>query len=341
MDGFLSCQCGKVTCACSIHPNTRDEWIASMRGSLAKILASLETKPDLAKELAAGFTEKSCELLMSLDPDTCSWRMSRQSSLWEVLESELSSPTFPRWGFTLAGSLYAHPMSERRITATGGGALQPDGQTFHHTPNTGGMDGGSNSRKALAKRVREMFATPNTMDVLPSRSYEAMKRQATNGGRKGRMRPSNLREQIDPLMCQAYDEAREEANADVRQTMQMWPTPQARAQIDTPSERNRNTPCLETAVKMWPTPSASDNRDRGNLSTPAIKRRVEKGKQVMLSMCVSEENGRLNPRWVEWLMDFPIGFTIAKHFKKAGGKKSQASGELPQAAPIEPINSDV
>lgn len=117
-----------------------------------------------------------------------------------------------------------------------------------------------------------LWGTPNTMDSLPSRSYEAMKRQATNGGRKNRRRPGNLREQIDPLMCQAYVDARMEANG------------------------------------LWPTPNASDNRDRGNLSNPAIQRRVALGKQVNLSMCVSEQSGQLNPDWVTWLMGFPPGW---------------------------------
>ena len=54
---------------------------------------------------------------------------------------------------------------------------------------------------------------------------------------------------------------------------------------------------------------ASDNRDRGNASTPAISRRIAKGKQVMLSMAVSQESGRLNPMWVEWLMGWPVGMT--------------------------------
>jgi DNA (cytosine-5)-methyltransferase 1 len=61
--------------------------------------------------------------------------------------------------------------------------------------------------------------------------------------------------------------------------------------------------------KMWPTPSAGDDRDRGNLLTPAIKRRAQKGKQLNLSMVVSEESGSLNPQWVEWLMGFPAGWT--------------------------------
>jgi len=62
---------------------------------------------------------------------------------------------------------------------------------------------------------------------------------------------------------------------------------------------------------MWPTPSAEDNRDRGNMSDPAILRRVDIGKQVMLSMAVKPDTqpGSLNPDWVEWLMGLPIGYT--------------------------------
>jgi hypothetical protein len=78
-------------------------------------------------------------------------------------------------------------------------------------------------RVKLAASIREKeflsWGTPNTMDSLPSRSYEAMKKAATNGGRKNRERPGNLREQVDPLMCQAYQDAKKEAN--------MYPTPQA------------------------------------------------------------------------------------------------------------------
>jgi hypothetical protein len=65
---------------------------------------------------------------------------------------------------------------------------------------------------------------------------------------------------------------------------------------------------LNRAVKMWPTPNASDNRDRGNMSDPAIQRRIAKGKQVGLSMAVKEKKGggTLNPTWVSWLMGYPL-----------------------------------
>ena len=64
--------------------------------------------------------------------------------------------------------------------------------------------------------------------------------------------------------------------------------------------------------KFWPTPQASDNRDRGNPSSGAVKRRMQKGKQISLSQSVSEVYGQLNPTWVEWLMGFPIGWTDLK-----------------------------
>ena len=56
-----------------------------------------------------------------------------------------------------------------------------------------------------ATQVVKNWATPNTMDYMPSRSPEALQRQF-DWARKGRTAPANLREQIDP---------------------ENWPTPQA------------------------------------------------------------------------------------------------------------------
>lgn len=92
----------------------------------------------------------------------------------------------------------------------------------------------------------------------------------------------------------------------------LWPTPTVHGNYNKPGASKNSGTGLATAAKLWPTPQASDCRDRGNLSTPAIQRRVEIGKQVMLSMCVSSDNGRLNPDWVEWLMGWPIGWTDLK-----------------------------
>ena len=95
-----------------------------------------------------------------------------------------------------------------------------------------------------------------------------------------------------------------------------WPTPVAHMAKEGgyPAERRRNEPTLTAQAidrPRWPTPQASDNRDRGCLSTPAIKRRQKKGKQIALSMCASDKCGRLNPHWVAWLMAWPLGWTQA------------------------------
>ena len=50
---------------------------------------------------------------------------------------------------------------------------------------------------------------------------------------------------------------------------------------------------LAGAVMTFPTPHAHDNRDRGGPSMPCIQRRVEKGKQIMLSQ--TEDGGSTEP----------------------------------------------
>lgn len=93
------------------------------------------------------------------------------------------------------------------------------------------------------------------------------------------------------------------------------PTPNARDWKDSTQKSSMNA--LEAGSQMtlgryvhkYPTPAASDNRDRGHMGMPSIKRRAEKGKQINLSMSVSDVCGALNPPWVEWLMGWPIGWT--------------------------------
>jgi hypothetical protein len=64
-----------------------------------------------------------------------------------------------------------------------------------------------------------------------------------------------------------------------------------------------------TGSGLWPTPQASDSKNRGHLGMPAVQRRLSIGKQLNLSMVVSNTSGNLNPQWVEWLMGFPNDHT--------------------------------
>lgn len=116
-----------------------------------------------------------------------------------------------------------------------------------------------------------------------------------------------------------------------------WPTPQARAQTDTPAERKRNTPCLETQVKLYATPTAQDWKKRGpnshhqglweqiRFATPTASQANKPIRNPSPSRMdgthgedLQDSIGRLNPesigkklclRWVSLLMGYQTKWT--------------------------------
>ena len=159
-----------------------------------------------------------------------------------------------------------------------------------------------------------LWATPNTMDHLQQRSPEALKRQA-EGSRKGRKRPANLREQVNP------------------ETVNLWPTPTQNGNYNRPGASKTSGMGLASAVKMWPTPTAQDYKRRGPNSrqqglpeqarmhnTPTAQdaknstlppSQIKRGSLVgdVMREQTEHQTGQLNPSWTEWLMGFPIGWT--------------------------------
>jgi hypothetical protein len=147
-----------------------------------------------------------------------------------------------------------------------------------------------------------------------------------------------------------------------------WPTP--RANNGGPEKSKQGTPGttginLETAVRTWPTPRAQDGKHGAVTPTDATRRRVESGMANLPEMVVESSRmfptpkardwrsakgaahdnrnsqdlnvdvgGPLNPPWVEWLMGYPIGWTVlpdwaTQWFRSKRGrrlKSSQASG---------------
>ena len=116
------------------------------------------------------------------------------------------------------------------------------------------------------------WATPNTMDYLPQRSEEALIRQATTT-RKGRTRPANLREQVNPTAVQIHQQATN------------WPTR---------TSRDHKGGYKEDALTRKDGKSrrfdALPNAAIGGVGTDVVR-------------------GHLNPDWVEWLMGVPTGWT--------------------------------
>jgi len=198
-------------------------------------------------------------LLARLDQNTLLWKIP-QCSLLEDLEQSLE--IWPQWGMTRNGVCWERPMLELDINVKESGLLQkiPNNLDFFHTPNTTGLDGGSNGRKALKKRL--MFPTPMAREGNGSQQFKL--------------------------------------------------TDAVEASIGKPMPAMQKNSHLWQKFQMWPTPQASDNRDRGNMSNPSVQRRVEIGKQIMLSQLVHPTSGQLNPMWVEWLMGWPVGWTDLK-----------------------------
>jgi hypothetical protein len=168
----------------------------------------------------------------------------------------------------------------------------PTAQDFHRR--------GPNSSQTGLAEVSLHWATPNTMDHLPPRSAEAMEKMlGPEGQRAGRLRPSNLREQI------------------------MWLTPRAQEteeRQETFLKRNgdRTDRCfgsLTAQAKDWPTVTAQDAKNNAGpsqferntkpLNVEAVLHHSRQGRMAT----GAESRKILNPRFVEWLMGWPIGWT--------------------------------
>ena len=234
---------------------------------------------------------------------------------------------------------------------------QPTENRFSNMSSENWKDWVTLQRQEYSRRVKlahltkekgsSSWATPNTMDTLPPRSYEAAMRQATTS-RKGRTDPSNLREQVDETSVQAYRDAIN------------FPTPRTSdaegGRIETvmedgvfKSKRHKSNQTfgakLRDAVetheeqKKWATPRARDYkggyrpesmiRKDGKSRMDALPQMVEydpssrpitdspvdlesvnkNGKHLESQPNIQRSSGQLNPDWVEQLMGLTIGST--------------------------------
>jgi len=120
----------------------------------AKTLVQQEKEQELTEnDQECG--EKWHGSFVKYDPDTSSWK-THQCSLLGDLDEFLE--TWPQWGLMRNGECWEQQTLEQTIRGTESGFV-PNGEDKFHTPNTTGLDGGSNSRKALQKRIN-MWPTP-------------------------------------------------------------------------------------------------------------------------------------------------------------------------------------
>ena len=200
-----------------------------------------------------------------------------------------------------------------------------------------------------------LFPTPNTMDMLPPRSGEALERQLRRGveGGSRRKESSNLRERV----------------------MQLLPTPRvsmkngaSRAEVEQGDPKKRLEVTAEI-INMLPTPNTMEHREiktpeqiaelklrspggYRNLREVVINEAVEWGKyepairrwETILGRPAPTPtvptpptgDERLNPYFAEWLMGIPEGWVCSPSvgLTRAQQLKCLGNGVVPQQAAL-------
>jgi hypothetical protein len=170
------------------------------------------------------------------------------------------------------GQLYLQVHWEPVIREADGGSLPTPRANSAMAANLN-LPSIKNHQHPNLETVISQLPTPTTMDHLPQRSPEALKRQM-EGARKGRTKLANLREAVNPETVQLFNK------------LQSLPTPTARDYKD--SGENMN---YKKAAK------------KGRLPGVIVESRsTQTGKDT-----------NLNPHFVEEMMGYPIGWTDLRH----------------------------
>jgi hypothetical protein len=276
----------KTTDACLLSrsgmtykPLTDDHGEAVLTSFLAAFPVRTSAQPEGVRESKESGQECGHtwhESLARFDPDSRLWK-TPQCSLLAGLDEFLE--TWPRWGMMLGGECWGLSTPERRTSGNESGSW----------PTVRSTDGERGGRGDLIQAIRgnenshyKLWPTPDTC-----------------AGGTGPSQAKRNQPRLQDMVKWATPCARDWKEA--------TPSPSLAAMHLNPKKSRQLT--RQLSAMIYPTPQASDNRDRGNLGSGAIRRRIEKGKQIMLSQSVSDTSGALNPPWVEWLMGWPLGWT--------------------------------
>ena len=205
-----------------------------------------------------------------------------RSGLWMEM-ARIISEVRPRFAFV---------ENSPTLTSRGLGVVLGDLAT-HHTRNCTGMDGGSNSRRAMKKRFAMPTSTANQLapSMMKHPGCAAIwptirSSDADRGGRGD--------------LIQAV---RGNENSHYK----LFPTPRAndaekRGEFDINNRRN-GLPAMvkrmESSSKIFSTPTANDWKGPNYSGSGSASSRG------LATSC----GGQLNPMWVEWLMGWPLGWT--------------------------------
>jgi hypothetical protein len=202
-----------------------EELLMSYREAFHALTLAQREKAQESMEKTQDSGEKWQGSFVKFDPDSHSWK-THQCSLLGGLDEFLE--TWPQWGLMRDGECWEQQTLAQTIRGTGYG-LSPNGVDSFHTPNTTGLDGGSNSRKALKKRL--MFPTPVKCESNGSAAFKLTDAvEASVGKPMPKM-------QKNPHLWNKFAMMAKKS---------LWSTPTAHNAKETnaKSKMNRNTPTL-------------------------------------------------------------------------------------------------
>jgi hypothetical protein len=134
----------------------------------------------------------------------------------------------------------------------------------------------------------------------------------------------------------------------------LWPTPTEDGNYSRKGASAMSGDGLATAVRLWPKPQASDGSGSRQASAkkwasgakiqwglpqaikwatpcardfkaPGTRERLEKAmRESSRGQPLTEQvGGQLNPTWVEWLMGYPLGWTVCEAWETRSSRKSR------------------
>jgi len=249
---------------------------------------------------------RGCEKpLASYDPDTQSWKMFGDISLWE---DYLSLVNLPPSGMTRSGVLYLLPAWEPIIGETASSSWPTP------TAVTRPMEG--NVRLYRAKIQAGEMTEAEAEAILGKSVWEAQGKvpEMWPTPRANSAMASKITEEI-------ANDPKRFPNLETVVGRRMWPTPRASSamsedieNIQTRLENGETYKAkLEQAVSMWPTPThgklAGGSGAFQKISDLCSDGKISDEERKAMQ---AGNGGKLNPTWVEWLMGFPPGWTDLK-----------------------------
>ena len=268
-------------------------WTASLAASRVRTSQTQGSERELpAPSPVSGST--TSESSPKLNLDWSSLRTSRRSSKGDSMSS---SKTLPRSGMMQRGVLSELPMLEPLTLETACSLWPTPDASVSVGSNRGGQQGRVGvDRPALARLVRLWPTTTTTQDSIGSGSHG-----------------------YGPV-SKSTGMSRSEGVTLTDKAVRLWQTPRATdGDKGGPNQRLKGVPSLvaEARRRLWPTTTTHNSQD--SLAPAEFLRKSPEltARAFTLLGQMNSQSGQkcspsdrtLNPRFVEWLMGWPIGWT--------------------------------